>query len=502
MNIHRPRQNAASAIVGTDISELPAHLEAERRKLHRTLDTGNEAASNALRGIPASNATEPDAFEKQLTHLAEKKITFFREDAEGALGQLSEELHHHDVEVFELEDIEVEAQKVVDQVKAENFDLLQSICDEDYRAGMDWRDFRRQRRPTLHDRPPMYSDDWFLTVLVLVSMYFIELLGNSLIVEPHVRGGLEEAWITCGAVAGVNIGFGFLAGFAGLRHFRYGIGPARDGGFLVVLIAGLLGLVVNVQFARFRDALQYSGQARWDDFHWMHEPWTAFAFQSLMSFALFALGLGSFLIAAWKGYGGKHSPHDPCPGYSTTDRRKRQAEHNLHTAKNEIMNAVTDALETLCKTLVTERSNTEKRHCIEALKIANTASERASERVDKARGFVKVTNAERHHYRETIADIRGRDWQRPPYFKIYPTFDEMLADFPTADDHRQRATAAQETYKRNLHQMSIAKRELARLASIELRKFFEAVAAMHNRAREHYHDQQDTELSSTPEVLS
>lgn len=473
MNIRqRPQQTLSTAIVGILHDDVAKHLRERIDKLNRTLNTDNAAATNALRGVPPSDATAPDEWEVRLNGIAETAIKKYRENVEADLNKLAEEISDHVIAEFTVDEVAAKTQAAIGAVKADYFEDLQKTSDDEQLTGMYLRNFRR-RHDLLHRSAWYDPDKRLFSALLLAAMFGLDVYLNAEFFEQYVKGGQLEALTIAACLALFNTVGGFFTACCGFRYLGYPNHIKRIIG-LTVSVVGLVGAVaINGWFSQVRTALAHSTQAAGTgDFGQL------FQFDTLASFGLFVVGLICFGVAAWKGYGGRHTWFDPYPNYAAVDRHYRQAETTLHELKTACRNAVQEAIKVVWRTLLAERAEDEKRHVAAVQALANSAAERAAERLDEARDHIAMTNAVRRRYREINTHIRPPESPPPAYFAHFPTYDEILATFPNAAKHLAAAADRKATAEANLKKMIATQRELSDIAQEQLYAFFEMVAKM------------------------
>ena len=196
-------------------------------------------------------------------------------------------------------------------------------------------DYQRFRDTNNITREPYYREDRFRHVLLALFAILAETILNGNFLATGAQGGLVQGWTLALGISFINVGGAFCGGsLARLVNDR--TWTRRTIGFLSIATCACILILFNLLVAHYREALLAS-QGYTETLQSGKQAWTAFSenyvgVSDFMSWMLFALGMMSAGIGAWKGY----SMEDPYPGYSRLARALRVSEaeckYNLEDA--------------------------------------------------------------------------------------------------------------------------------------------------------------------------
>lgn len=177
------------------------------------------------------------------------------------------------------------------------------------------------RRAAVYPRSTLLQAGFLFAAAVFEAMF-----SAALFAEDDARGLLGGA-ITAIGLSGANVTLGFLAGFLGLRYLQHSRWPIKTLGALGFAAIAVLGLMLNLFAADWRDRLAALSGQHIDlgsdaSFH----LWSLLQLDSPQAIILLMLGAGVWVFSALKGYSGFD---DPYPDYGKMDRAARHASDAL-----------------------------------------------------------------------------------------------------------------------------------------------------------------------------
>lgn len=328
------------------------------------------------------------------------------------------------------------------------------------RVGHDWRqaaavaaearaDLKAFKTENQLRRAAVYPQSMLLQVgLLLCAALFEALFSAALFAEEDERGLLGGA-ITAVGLSGANVTLGFLAGFLGLRYLQHVRLPFKVLGALAFALLALLGLMLNLFAADWRDQLALLAGRQIDmgadaGFH----LWSLLQLNSPQSIILLMLGAGVWIFAALKGYSGFD---DPYPDFGKLDRAAKNAADALADLR-------ADAMEELQAPIDAARANiaAQVEHMRAAFETMQRIFDEGASAVAALDARVRSLDAAKAAalalYRTDNAAARATP---PPAYFADMTAPHALADVlaPAAslvDDARLRVRAAQEESARAL----------------------------------------------------
>lgn len=233
-------------------------------------------------------------------------------------------------------DIDQEATRSLARLESEFTRSKREIAD----SQSEWRnklnDYDRFRVNHGLKREPYYCEDRFRHILIAIVAIIAETVLNGNILATGAQGGLLQGWTLAFGIAFINVAGAFCAGNLArmVNHRKW---SRRTIGFLSIAFCTCILILFNLLVAHYREALLAS-QGYTETIEAGQQAWTAFSenyigVSDFMSWMLFALGMISAGIGAWKGY----TMEDPYPHYSRLARA-------LRTSDVEFKDGLEDAL--------------------------------------------------------------------------------------------------------------------------------------------------------------
>lgn len=268
-----------------------------------------------------SQADAPKLAHVELTAAARRHAYILDEYAAEQRRAYLERMKIRDVRT----DIDQEATRSLAKLESEFTRAKREIAD----SQSEWRnklnDYDRFRVNNGLRREPYYCEDRLRHVLLAILAIFAETLLNGNLLATGAQGGLLQGWTFAFGIAFINVGGAFCGGNLA-RMVNHRTWTRRTIGFFAIAICTCILILFNLLVAHYREALLAS-QGYSETIEAGRQAWTAFSqnyigVSDFMSWMLFALGMISAAIGAWKGY----TMEDPYPHYSRLARALRSSD--------------------------------------------------------------------------------------------------------------------------------------------------------------------------------
>ena len=280
------------------------------------------------------------------------------------------------------------------------------------------RDFEERNR--LAPQSAIYKNDKAMFFAVLLVLTFGEAVFNAFSFEELQDRGLVGGLILAFTVAVANVLMGLGTGFLGWRLMGHVQWRKRLLGVLLTVLLMVSALALHLALGDLREAITHNAKAQ-IDFLVLLKPWRWFAYTSIPPAVLFAVGVATFIIAAFKGRGSTWGIVAPYWGHETLDRRFRAADEVFEDAKANLKDAILNAFDG-------ERAKVRARHEAEIAEVAQIRSLAAeAEGIERTLSDSIEDELGRLHiwlrmYRDSNRSVR--DTPAPSYFETYPGFEE------------------------------------------------------------------------------
>lgn len=310
----------------------------------------------------------------------------------------------------------------------------------------------------------VYKNDYGMYMTVLFAMWMCESIFNAFSLEELQDRGLFGGLIMAISIGVANIMMGLGLGFFGWRLMIHRQPLVRMLGIVITILLIFAGLALHLALGDLREAISHNTKAQ-IDFLVVLKPWRWFAYTSIAPFILFAVGMGTFFIAALKGRGGTWGVVAPYWMHDYYDRRYRQAEKAHDDAKYNlrasIQNAYDSELAKLKARLESETANVAeiRRLVAEAQNIERILGDSIAEELDRLHIWLRS-------YRETNCAVRTTP--PPAYFAVYPDFSALRIPRLDLSELLALAQTAEQALARNR----------TRLAEFQERTLDEQMAAI------------------------
>jgi len=456
--------------------------------------TRRQARQDASDGLPVSEAIMRDQWSEREQLVAERAedvrrglSTWFSASAAGVRNYIQD-----------CTPPEIQPTSLQEAIKAEENELRHFEADDATEAEahheatvIELQAFREQHGERIGKRTPDIKKNIEQTLAILMAVLLIEGCFNALLFKDAQSSGLVGGLMVAFGVSAVNVVFGVVAGYFGLRYLNHPKMPFKVMGGAVAGVFILAGIFLNFFVAHFRDAVEISLQAaiasgQMSDYSMFDTAPGAvisgmfpnlFGLHSLVAFGLLMIGLTVFAIAVYEGY---DRISDRYPGYGRVWRKERLA----YEARQQVRNGVRDDLSdyyTRCRSWFETQQS---RHVQAKREIEKAINELETRRDHAMAVAAKAGEQERTHkvayrqahrrQRNASRDELGEQAACPAYF------DEIVTpDLPPFDygKERDQASSAIATIEHNISALNITREWLEKhiqdvqqgLSSIERR---------------------------------
>ena len=412
-------------------SEREQEVAEKAEKVRRGLGTWLSATSTKVRNF-IQDCTPGNIYPDQLREAIKAEENEFRhyeiDDADDAR-------EHHDATVIELEN------------------------------------FRERHGDAIGKRTPDIKKNVEQAIAILLFVMILEGCFNALLFKDAQSSGLLGGMMIAFGVSAVNVLFGVVAGFLGLRYLNHPDMPMKVIGGIVASVCVTMGIFVNFFVAHFRDAVEIA----------LHDAIAAgslagfsmfeiapsqvigsmfpniFGLDSLIAVGLLLIGLTVFAIAVYEGY---DRISDKYPGYGRVWRKERQAYEKRQQVRNGVRDDLSDYFtncrfwfETQLSRHIAAKREIEKAMNILderrdiAVAIASNAGEQ--ERSLKV-AYRQAHRRERNNHREKL----GEQAAVPAYFDEIVTPQLPPFDF---SKEREQANGALTAIEQNIKALNITR---------------------------------------------
>ncbi len=211
--------------------------------------------------------------------------------------------------------------------------------------------FRKAHGDRIGKRTPDIKKNVEQTIAILLFIMIIEGCFNALLFKDAQSSGLLGGMMVAFGVSAVNVLFGVLGGYLGLRYLNHPKLPFKVMGGIVAGACILTGIFLNFFVAHFRDAVEAGLHAATASgslagFSMFDIPPAEvfasmfpniFGLGSFVAIGLLLIGLTIFGIALYEGY---DKISDRYPGYGRVWRKERLA----YEKRQQVRNGVRDDL--------------------------------------------------------------------------------------------------------------------------------------------------------------
>ena len=318
-------------------------------KIADILKLDETAKKDGEKDLPGSLAAELSGFERKILNEVQKHHTKIRTDVQRDRAVREKELAEHSTRLMDA--------AIVPQAKARLQELQLDIDNQKRelsraRKELDGSEIMLERFTTPRNivDAPSATTHWFLSIVILIVLVFVEALANMIFFAEGNELGLLGGVIIASGISALNV-FGFFAlGYFGVRYKNCNIIWQKISGFLVLALSLVALLVFHSVVAFYRQI-----RAEMPDIEMTiaSERAVARLFQldfvglDLVSIGLLIVGLAFGLIALGKGITFGH----PIPGFERRYKKVKAAEEHLGYIKDDFKITFVDGTGDIIDTL-------------------------------------------------------------------------------------------------------------------------------------------------------
>lgn len=461
-----------------DRNEISAHgLKGKRAKGDLDLSRGmtrKEARKDAADAIPVSEAITQDQWSEREQVIAERA-----EEVRRGLGTwMSSTAANVRNYIQDQTPSDIHPDQLREAIKAEEHEYRHYEVDdtEDAKSShsaaiIELQSFRERHGDQIGQRTPDIKKNVEQAIAILMFVMLVEGAFNALLFKDAQSSGLLGGLMIAFGVSAVNVLFGVIAGFFGLRYLNHPALPAKIMGGAVAGISILCGIFLNFFVAHYRDAVEHGlieaeSAGRLADFSMFEiAPGMVISgmfpnivgFDSFVALALLILGLTVFAIAIYEGY---DRISDKYPGYGRVWRKERKAYERRQQLREDLRNDLSDYFSASRLWFETQLSRhaQAKREIEKAMNVIearrDVAVAVAAKAADQERGLKVAYRQAHRRQRNQLRDKLGEQAACPAYF------DEILTpQLPPFDltKERTQANAAIKTIEQNIMALNITR---------------------------------------------
>ena len=422
---------ASEAITQDQWSEREQEIAERAEQVRRGLGTWMSATSVSVRNF-IQDCTPADIYPDQLREVIKAEENEFRHHE---TDDASDAQEHHEATVVEL------------------------------------KKFREDHGHLIGDRTPDIKKNIEQTIAILMFIMIIEGCFNALLFKDAQSSGLLGGMMVAFGISAVNVLFGVVGGFLGLRYLNHPKQPFKVAGGIVAGLCITLGIFLNFFVAHFRDAVEIGLHAATEagslaGFSMFDIAPSAvlgsmfpniFGLDSLVAIALLLIGLTIFCVALYEGY---DKLSDRYPGYGRVWRKERLAYERRQQVRNGVRDDLSDYF-TECRFWFEEqhaRHAAAKREIEKAINLLEAHRDLAvaiSARAGDQERSLKVAYRQAHRrQRNRLRETLGDQAAVPAYF------DEIVTPNLPPFDHskeREQANQAIKAIEQNLTALNLTR---------------------------------------------
>ena len=461
-----------------DRNDLSVHgLRGNRAKGDLGLSRGmtrKEARRDAADAIPVSEAITQDQWSEREQQIAERA-----EEVRRGLGTwMSTTAASVRNYIQDQTPSDIHPDQLREAIKAEEHEYRHYELDdtEDARTShsaaiIELQSFRQTHGAQIGERTPDIKKNVEQAIAILMFVMLVEGAFNALLFKDAQASGLLGGLMIAFGVSAVNVLFGVVAGFLGLRYLNHPALPAKIMGGVVAGISILCGIFLNFFVAHYRDAVEHGlaraeAAGRMAEFSMFEIPPGSviagmfpniFGLDSFVALALLILGLTVFAIAVYEGY---DRISDKYPGYGRVWRKERKAYERRQQLREDLRTDLSDYFSASRLWFETQlsRHSRAKREIEKAMNVIEARRDIAVAVADKAadqeRGLKVAYRQAHRRQRNQLRDKLGEQAACPAYF------DEILTpQLPPFDltKERTQANTAIKTIEQNILALNLTR---------------------------------------------
>lgn len=461
-----------------DRNDLSAHgLRGARAKGDLGLSRGltrKEARRDAADGLPVSEAATQDQWSEREQLIAERA----EEVRRGLTTWMSSTAASVRNYIQDQTPIDIHPDQLREAIKAEEHEFRHYELDDTEEAKtshsaaiIELQSFRERHGAQIGERTPDIKKNVEQTIAILLFVMLVEGAFNALLFKDAQASGLLGGLMIAFGVSAVNVLFGVIAGFFGLRYLNHPAMPAKVMGGVIAGLVILCGIFLNFFVAHFRDAVEVAlheaeSIGRLGEFTMFSIPPAAvirdmfpnmFGLDSFVALALLILGLTVFAIAVYEGY---DRISDKYPGYGRVWRKERKAYERRQQLRETLRTDLSDYFSASRLWFETQLSRhaQAKREIEKAVNVLEARRDMAvaiaAKAADQERGLKVAYRQAHRRQRNACRDKLGEQAACPVYF------DEILTpQLPPFDltKERTQANAAIKAIEQNITALNLTR---------------------------------------------
>ncbi len=459
--------------------------------------TRSQAKKDATDGLPVSEAITQDQWSER-----EQEITEKAEQVRRGLGTwMSSAAKSVRNFITDCTPADIYPDHLREVIKAEENEFRHYEADDSTNAAehhaatvVELEEFRNQHGGQIGKRTPDIKKNVEQTIAILIFVMIVEGCFNALLFKDAQSSGLLGGMMIAFGVSAVNVLFGVVGGFLGLRYLNHPKMPMKVMGGIVAGIFVTLGIALNLFVAHFRDAVEHGLLAAKEagsltGFSMFDIAPSAviadmfpniFGLDSLVAIGLLLIGLTIFAIALYEGY---DRISDRYPGYGRVWRKERLAYEQRQAVRNGVRDDLSDYF-TRCRFWFESQHSRHVAAKREIEKAMNELEERrdfavsiAARAGDQERSLKVAYRQAHRRQRNALRDVLGAQAAVPAYF------EEIVTPNLPAFDHskeRMQADAAIKTIENNLTAINITREWLEQ----HIQQVQKGLSSIEKKARE------------------
>lgn len=440
---------------------------------NRTL-TRAQAKKDASDGVPISEAITQDQWSEREQLVAEKAEEV-RRGLQTWMSATSTGVKNY---IHDCTPIDIYPDQLREAIKSEENEYRHhelddvSQAEESHSAAIiELQQFRARHGDRIGDRTPDIKRNVEQTVAILLFVMILESGFNALLFKDAQASGLMGGMMIAVGVSAVNVLFGLMGGFFGLRFLNHPHIAAKIFGGFIAATCVAAGIFLNFFVAHFRDAVELglmgaSAAGTLAEFSMLTiEPGTVianmfpniFAMHSFVALGLLFMGMIVFGIAIYEGY---DRISDRYPGYGRVWRKERNAYEARQAVRNGVRDDLSDYFSASRMWFETQASRhvQAKREIEKAMNVLEARRDIAIAIASKAaeqERSLKVAYRQAHRrQRNSLREKLGEQAACPAYF------DEILTpQLPPLDftKERDQANEAIKTLDQNITGLNLSR---------------------------------------------
>jgi hypothetical protein len=436
--------------------------------------TRSIAGRDAKDGLPLSEAATQDQWSEREQSIAERAERV-RRSLSAWLTSTSSRVRNY---ITDCTPSEIHPDQLREAIKAEETEYRHYEIDDSSDAKerhsaavIELNAFRERHGRQIGQRTPDIKKNVEQAIAILVFMMILEGSFNALLFKDTQAAGLMGGLMIAFSVSAVNVAFGVIAGFFGLRYLNHPSLGAKIAGGAVASVFILCGVFLNFFIAHFRDAAEAglataTAEGTLGEFSLFSIAPGAvlrdmfpnvFALDTFVALGLLLLGLGIFGMAVYEGY---DRISDSFPGYGRVWRKERKAYEHRQAVRNGVRDDLSEYFSNCRYWFETQltRHAQARREIEKAMNLLDTrrdlAASIAARAADQERSL-KIAYRQAHRRRRNQnRDRLGEQAACPLYF------DEIVTpQLPPFDlkKEKEQAAAAIKTIDQNIMALNLTR---------------------------------------------